>query len=218
MELTPTQNVNEYKNGHGDTIFFKENEFLYPLLKSSDIKKDHINKTRKFVIVTQRKPKSDTSIIKDISIEVWEYLNANKTFLQNRKSSIYKNAPDFSIFGVGDYSFSKYKVGVSGFYKEPQFSLISADRPIMLDDTCYFLSFDSLEVAAIVTALLNSDECKKFLKSIAFLESKRPYTKEVLKRISIRKLFDMKGFDYVTKYCKRLNIEVQTNFDSLLVD
>lgn len=65
----------------------------------------------------------------------------------------------------------------------------------MLDDTCYFLSFDDYDSAYITMLILNSKLVKKFLKNIAFLDSKRPYSKKVLKRIDIRKCLDLLSFE-----------------------
>ena len=57
----------------------------------------------------------------------------------------------FSIFGIGDYSFAKYKVTISGMYKRTTFSLVlpENDKPLMLDDTCYFIGFDTIEAAQV---------------------------------------------------------------------
>ena len=122
-------------------------------------------------------------------------MNNNKEHFDKRKSSIYNGKPDFSIFGIGDYSFKKYKVAVSGFYKSPIFSLVYTDKTFMLDDTCYFLSFDDHDSAYVTMLVLNSPLVKSFLKSIAFLDSKRPYTKRVLKRIDIEKSLETLSLD-----------------------
>lgn len=70
------------------------------------------------------------------------------------------------MFGVGDYSFSTYKVGISGFYKKPLFSLLynknELSHPIMLDDTSYFLSFDTYDEAYTCMLLLNSESVQNF--------------------------------------------------------
>jgi hypothetical protein len=94
-------------------------------------------------------------------------------------------------------------VGISGFYKEPIFSLICGEIPIMMDDTCYFLSFNNITDALITLALLNSSQCINFLKSIAFVDSKRPYTKEVLRRVDLEKLAKQLGFTYVESFLAR---------------
>ena len=199
MELC-SAGTNCYKNGFGEIYSFELGNFVYPLVKSSDIKSMEITKTKKIVIVPQKKVNDDTSPIKEKDNNLWEYLLQHKALLDSRRSVIYKNSPKFSIFGVGDYSFAKYKVGISGFYKNPIFSLIWNDHPIMLDDTCYFLSFDNPTHALITTALLNSPVNINFLKSIAFLDSKRPYTKEILKRIDFAKLTEIVDYSYIIDF------------------
>ena len=105
-----------------------------------------------------------------------------------------KKNPDFSIFGIGDYSFKPYKVAISGLYKTLHFTLVLPDhKPVMLDDTCYFLGFDDLKSAVVVHALLNTDEVRSFLQSITFSDAKRMITKEVLMRIDFAKV--MKALD-----------------------
>lgn len=112
------------------------------------------------------------------------------------------------MFGVGDYSYSKYKVGVSGFYKQPLFSVLYSDdnKPVMTDDTSYFICFDSYDMAYVAMLLLNSKKVQGFLKSIAFLDAKRPYTKKVLKRIDFLKIVNSLIFDELTRTEQDLNL------------
>jgi hypothetical protein len=155
MEFISTDELN-FQNMLGESIRFKIGHFIYPLLKSSNIKSFKIIKMRKYVLVTQKYINEQTSTIKYIDPDVWNYLENHKSYFHLRRSIIYKISPEYSIFGVGDYSFSKYKVGISVFYKKPIFTLILGKYPIMMDDTCYFLSFDNLYYAIITLSLLNS--------------------------------------------------------------
>lgn len=187
MELKSLED-NFYTNGLKEKIELESN-LVYPLLKSSDLKKKYINRSDKYVIVTQSKVKQDTQYISQENPKLWKYLNKNKEKFMSRKSSIYKNVPDFSIFGVGEYSFYKYKVAVSGFYKKPNFVVLSSEKkPIMLDDTCYFIGFEEETDAIITMILLNSETVQSFLTSVAFLDKKRPYTKDILMRIDLSKV------------------------------
>ena len=169
-----------------------EEELLYPIVKGSElIKKPVIRDTiDKRIIITQSLPQEDTTYIKVKYPKLWNYLVSHSQYLDRRKSIIYKRRPRFSIFGIGDYSFKPYKVAISGLYKEPRFSLIFPvdNKPVMLDDTCYYLSFESLNNAFFTWVLLNRNEVRRFLSSIVFLDSKRPYTKEILMRIDLFKL------------------------------
>lgn len=167
-----------------------EEDLVYGLLKSSDLKQTVIDKTRKFTIITQKKVGQDTSFIKNDFPKTFNYLHKNKTQFDLRKSSIYNNKPDYSIFGIGDYSFAPYKISISGLYKNYSFNLVLPQngKPIMLDDTCYLLGFDKLEFAAYTLILLNSDKAKELLQAITFSDAKRTFTKDILMRIDILKL------------------------------
>lgn len=207
-----------YYNGNNEMLDI-EDTYVFPILKSSDIKRNVINQSRKFVIVTQKKVGDDTSVIESESPKLWNYLIKNGEFLDKRKSSIYKNAPRFAMFGIGDYSFMPYKVCISGFYKEPKFALAYREDllPIMLDDTCYFIGFNNLSEALITTVLLNSDIVTLFLKSIAFLDSKRPYTKDILKRIDIGRLYNDINYSEFVELKNRMDIEAVITEDEYIL-
>lgn len=175
-----------------------EDTLVYNLLKSSDLNKETIpNNTRKKVIITQNKTGMDTSYIEDLSPKLWAYLNKYKEQIDKRGSSIYKGKPSFTLFGIGDYSFAPYKVAIAGMYKKSNFSLVLPikDKTVMLDDTCNFLSFSKYQDALFTFLILNSEKVQTFLKSITFVDSKRPYTIEILKRIDLLKAAQELTFD-----------------------
>ena len=176
----------EFINGFGQTVNI-ENGLIYPLVKSSDIKKDLITTTGKYVIVTQKATSEDTSWIKDSYPLAYKYLNEHASLLDKRKSSIYKNRSRFCLFGIGDYSFKRYKVVVSGLYKKPHFSLVGeiGGKPAMLDDTCYLLGFDDYEKAYVAQKILNSHPVQSFIRSLLFADAKRVINKELLMRIDL---------------------------------
>lgn len=178
--------ISRYVNGFGEIVEI-EDDLIFPLIKSSHIRNFDGN-FKKYVIVTQEKIGESTDYIKEKFPKTYEYLEKYKENFKNRKSSIYKNSPEFSMFGIGDYSFSKYKVVISGFYKEPIFKVISGEKPVMADDTCYFLPFEDKNTTVAVCEILNSLEAQTFLKSVADLDAKRPFTKKVLSRIEFSKL------------------------------
>lgn len=187
MEL---EKVNgHFVNGLHQEITLEE-DLVFGLLKSSDLKQPVIDKTRKYTIITQKKVGQDTSFIKREFPNTYDYLYKNKPQFDLRKSSIYNNKPDFSIFGIGDYSFAPFKISISGLYKTFTFSLVlqQNNKPIMLDDTCYMLGFNNIEFAAYSLILLNSEKTKKLLQSITFKDAKRTFTKDILMRIDLYKL------------------------------
>lgn len=181
-------------NGFKEEVTPEQN-LLFGILKSSDLKSEVIQSYRKTTIVTQKKVGQDTSYIKRQYPKTYDYLNKNREYFDRRKSSIYRGKPPFSIFGIGDYSFAKYKVAISGMYKRTTFSLVlpENEKPIMLDDTCYFIGFDTKEEAQIAQKILNSDIVQAFLKAIIFSDAKRPITKDILMRIDLEKAYNLIG-------------------------
>lgn len=198
----------KFINGYNNEVNI-EDILVFPLIKSSMFKTPVLNSFEKYVIVTQHKVKEDTSYLSKLAPKTWKYLNDNKELFENRKSSIYKGAPKFSMFGIGDYSYSQYKVGVSGFYKKPMFSILYSDdkKPVMTDDTSYFICFDSYETAYVAMLILNSDKVQKFLRCIAFLDSKRPYTKKVLERFSFSKALNIISLNDLAETENKLNLK-----------
>ena len=173
-------------NGFGQNVSLEE-EYVFPLYKSSDVGNGRVKQCRKYVIVTQHVIGEDTAHIKDDAPKTWKYLNENKSLLDKRGSVIYKKRPPFSIFGVGDYTFAPWKVAISGFYKNLSFQIITPlkGRPVMLDDTVNFLPCGSKDEAELICSLLNSEPAQEFLSSMIFWSEKRPITIEILRRLNI---------------------------------
>lgn len=178
-----------YVNGLNEEVKL-EDDLVYGILKSSDLKNTVINQTRKFTIVTQKKVGQETKYIKTEYPKTYQYLTQHQANFDARKSSIYKNKPLFSIFGIGDYSFKPFKVAISGLYKTFHFTLIlpQDNKPVMLDDTCYLIGFDKIEFAVYALILLNSNTTVQFLQSVTFPDAKRTFTKDVLMRIDLLEL------------------------------
>lgn len=172
------------QNKLGETVDV-EPQYVYPLMKSSDLFKGN-ECPRRFVIITQKSLRDDTSKLERDAPKLWDYLNDHSDYLEQRGSSIYKSAPKFSIFGIGDYSFAEYKVAISGMYKTPRFQCVKPfdGRPVMFDDTCYFTACRSGEEARALADLLNSPDSLNQIQSMIFTDAKRPITKKLLQRLN----------------------------------
>jgi ATP:corrinoid adenosyltransferase len=182
--------IGGFRNGLGEE-FELEEDLVYGILKSSDLKADRIDTPRKYTIVTQKKIGEDTENALKKLPKTKAYLHEHKDYFLKRKSSIYNGKPMFSIFGVGDYSFKPYKVAISGLYKQTRFTLVEPNGTILLlDDTCYFIGFDSIEEAQITQFLLNKPETQEFIQSFMFTDSKRAITKELLMRIDLKTIIE----------------------------
>jgi len=186
MEFTRDNGV--LVNGFGERCEL-EKDYVYPLLKSSDLANGRLQ-PRRYVLLTQRRVADDTDDVRRTAPKTWQYLLDHGTQLDRRGSSIYANRARFSVFGVGDYSFSRAKVAISGLYKNLRFQTLgmSGGKPIVVDDTCYFIPCDSKTEAKFFADLLNSETAQRFISALVFTDAKRPVTIDVLKRIDLKRL------------------------------
>ncbi len=203
MEITRTETGFTNKL---EEHFLLEEDLVFDILKSSDLKSLIACKAKKCTIITQKRIGQDTVYLSSYP-KTFNYLQAHKSMFEERKSSIYRGKPAFSIFGIGDYSFAPYKVAISGLYKTFHFTIITPNKdnkPVMLDDTCYFIGFENVEEAAFITTLLNSSCVKQFLKSISFPDSKRMITKDILMKIDLRKALKCSNIEQIEEQTKKL--------------
>jgi hypothetical protein len=186
MELERIQDA-LFQNGFGRKYTLEEN-YLYPLLKSSDIGNSRTLNYRKLILITQKSVGEDTILIQDKAPKTWQYLLEHEGYLKNRKSSIYKNKPPYSIFGVGSYSFMDWKIAISGLYKRLNFCLVEPldGKSVIFDDTVNFLSFETEEEAKFIFGLVTSSPSLEFLESMIFWDEKRPITIDILRRLSLK--------------------------------
>jgi len=187
LELVPENG--RYRNALGRHVQL-EADRLYPMLKSSDLARPGQVEPKRWMLVTQHYIAEDTSLMRRISPKTWNYLTLHEDYFARRASTVYRNRPRFAIFGVGDYSFADWKVAISGLYKKLDFKVVGPymNKPVVLDDTCYFIPCTLREEAELLAELLNSDTAREFLSAFIFWDEKRPITLSVLKRLSIRAL------------------------------
>ena len=228
MELS--KDNGKFVNGLGEVVDI-EDDVIYPLIKSSDIKGAFIKQNRKYVIVTQHNTTEDTKLMKENYPKAYQYLVEHAEYLDNRKSSIYKDRPRFCMFGIGDYTFKNYKVIISGLYKQTNFSLVSEidGKIAVCDDTCYMLGFEDYNVARLILQILNSQPVQNFVNSICFYDAKRAINKEMLMRINLLpalKILDSKTigisneeYEKATKYivqqCNAVTAQQSIDFEAV---
>lgn len=192
MELQPDVH-GVLRNKLGERVVI-EPEYLYPLLKCSDLANGR-NVPERMVVVTQKRVGDDTSGIASQAPCAWKYLTSHNSRFTARKSSIYKEQTRFALFGIGDYTFAPWKVAVSGLHHHPRFTLVPPckGKPVLFDDTCYFLPFSDAQEACLVADILNSEPSHALLKALMFDDAKRPITVELLQRLNLSAIAEEAG-------------------------
>ncbi len=207
-EVMELQRVdNHLINGLGEIMGLEE-MFLFPLLKGSDVANNRTTNVNRFALVTQKFVGEPTHPIRHLAPKTWRYLEKHSSYLDKRKSKIYKDSHRFSIFGVGPYTFAPWKIAICGLYKNLDFRLIGniEGKPVVFDDTIYFLSFDNKEEAMRTHELLMSSTAQDFLSSLIFWDEKRPIKTSILNSLNIDhlqgkqtlRLFEKKSKKYKT--------------------
>jgi hypothetical protein len=183
----------QWTNGFGEAVSV-ESECVYPLRKSSDVANQRALPARR-LIVTQLALGEDTDRLRALAPLTWAYLSRHRARFEARKSSIYLRGHVFAMFGVGPYTFAPWKVAVSGLYKRLCFTLLGPEegRPVVLDDTCYFLPFAGEEAARFALAALQSAEAQGFFESRVFWDRKRPIQKSLLQSLDLQALIRARG-------------------------
>jgi methylase of polypeptide subunit release factors len=192
MELEFTDR--KLKNGLGESLDL-EPVYLLPMFKTSEVAGGRVDQCHRRMIVTQRSIGEQTAAIAERAPKTWRYLQRHRALLSKRGSSIYRGKPEFSIFGVGDYTFSPWKIAISGMYKNLKFVKIGPfqSQPVVFDDTTNFIPCPSEPAAAMLLSFLDSDEARTFYKSFIFWDAKRPITVELLGRLNIHSLAESLG-------------------------
>lgn len=178
MEFTRTEKG--LVNGLGEVVNIEET-YLFPLLKGSDVGSEKLWR-EKFTLVTQRFVGESTDPIKTAAPKTWEYLERNADILDSRGSTIYAKNPRFSIFGVGDYAFRPWRIAICSLYKVLRFRVVGPieEKPVMFDDTIYYLSFDTEAQARETLDILNAKPAAGLLSSLIFWDEKRPIKTGIL--------------------------------------
>ena len=186
MELVEADGA--LRNGLGESVMI-EREYVYPLFKGSELVRGSTS-ARRFVLVTQRALGDDTRAIRERAPDTWRYLERHQAAFEARKSRIYRGQPPFSMFGVGEYTFAPHKVAISALHKKLAFRALAPDagRPIVLDDTAYFLPCADAERAKALEAALSSPLARRFFEARLFWDAMRPINKALLDSLSLEAL------------------------------
>jgi hypothetical protein len=214
MELQSEAATALLRNRAGEVLNV-EPRFVYPLVKGCDLIRDDVTSLERSVLVLQQRIGEDTAPLAGLAPRLWSYLTARSDTFTKRASSIYRHGPAFAMFGIGPYSFAPFKVATAGMSKEPRFRALgpAKQKPVMLDDTCYFLPCACAAEAAVLAALCNDPITIAFLRSAIFKTAKRPITKALLQRIDLPAILNRTDRRALRRRAKEIH-QLQLGIDS----
>ena len=178
LELAPSNGVLINKQG---TAAGLPSAAVFPFIKSSDLAKGVVSPHRR-LIVPPGGFLSYSAAAYVPTEALMAYLVKNANYFDRRKSAVYSDKDRFSVFGVGAYSFKPWKVAISAFSKTPVFHIVPPHegRPVLFDDTVYFVSFDTEAEAGVAFARLTGNSYLAALSERMFIDDMRPVKAKML--------------------------------------
>lgn len=146
-----------------------ETDLIYPLIKPKDTKKWGID-TYQYMIVPHKKAgENNESFLRKELSKSYSFLSAFTKELATRKSKWFYGGdkPFYSLFGIGEYTFEKYKVVWCCMSYKPDFSVVSKVKDEYIgiktyipDNTIGYLSVETADEAHYICSILNSNKVK----------------------------------------------------------
>ena len=146
-----------------------ETTLIYPLIKPRDTKKWGIT-TYQYMIVPQIKAgDNNESELRTELPNSYSFLKSFETELGTRKSKWFYGGdkPFYSLFGIGTYTFQKFKIVWCCMSYLPNFSVVSdiedefiGRKTFIPDNTIGYISVNNENEAYYICSILNSDKIK----------------------------------------------------------
>lgn len=146
-----------------------ETDLIYPLIKPKDTKRWGIDSYQYMIVPHQKAGENNESFLRVKLPKSYAFLSSFKKELATRKSKWFYGGdkPFYSLFGIGDYTFEKYKIVWCCMSYKPDFSVVSKvkDEKIGVktyipDNTIGYLSVKTSDEAHYICSILNSDKVK----------------------------------------------------------
>jgi hypothetical protein len=166
-------------------------EFVYPYLKSRHVVKYGLFGHEIRLVPIKTANEDNEAAMREQYPATYQYLSDHRGQLTARSSSWLDDGTFYNIFGVGEYTWSPYKVVWCRLGFKPHFAVVSTveDRDlgaktVVPGDHCMFISTDSEQEAHALCALLNSAVYQKSLRDIAS-EGKASLSKAVVSELEL---------------------------------
>jgi len=168
-----------------------EAEHVYPYLKSRHVVKYGLFGHELRLVPLGKANEDNEDELRTRYPATYDYLENHREVLENRSSSWLAKGPFYNVFGLGEYTWSDYKVVWCRLGFKPHFAVVSTvedddvgEKTVVPGDHCMFVGTDSEREAHYLCALLNSAVYQRSLKGVAS-EGKASLSKTVVSRLEL---------------------------------
>ncbi|MFB6252324.1 MAG: type I restriction endonuclease subunit M [Halobellus sp.] len=147
---------------------------VYPYLKSRHIVKYGLFGYGHHLVPQRRAGEDNEADLRRETPATYAYLDAHRQRLVDRGSSWFDGGPFYSLFGLGPYTWTEYKVVWCRLGFKPHFAVVSSvtdpllgEKPVVPGDHCMFVGTDDEREAHYLCGLLNSAPYQRCLRDIS---------------------------------------------------
>ena len=168
-----------------------EHDHVYPYIKSKHVVKYGLfGHALHLVPITKANEDNETELENNCP-KTYEYLESNRKALEDRSSSWLDEGTFYNVFGLGEYTWSEYKVVWCRLGFKPHFAVVSTaddedlgEKMVVPGDHYMFISTDDEYEAHFLCGLLNSSIYQQSIKGIAS-EGKSSLSKAVISKLEL---------------------------------
>jgi hypothetical protein len=168
-----------------------EDEFVYPYVKSRHVVKYGLFGHELRLVPLRKANEDNEAELREQCPKTYDYLESHREKLEARSSSWLDKGPFYNVFGLGEYTWSEYKVAWCRLGFKPHFAVVSTvedddlgEKQVVPGDHFMFVAADSEEEAHLLCALLNSAPYQRSLKHVAS-EGKASLSKSVVSNLAL---------------------------------
>lgn len=168
-----------------------EPEFIYPYIKSKHVVKYGLFGHELHLVPIKKANEDNETEMQNNYPQTYKYLESHRQALEDRSSTWLDKGTFYNVFGLGEYTWSDYKVVWCRLGFKPHFTVVSTvddedlgEKMVVPGDHFMFISTDDEYEAHFLCGLLNSSIYQKSIKGIAS-EGKSSLSKTVISKLEL---------------------------------
>ena len=168
-----------------------EHDHVYPYIKSKNVVKYGLFGHELHLVPIKKANEDNETEMQNNCPKTYQYLESHRQALEDRSSTWLNKGAFYNVFGLGEYTWSDYKIVWCRLGFKPHFAVVSTvddedldEKMVIPGDHFMFISTDDKYEAHFLCGLLNSSIYQKSLKGIAS-EGKSSLSKTVISKLEL---------------------------------
>ena len=168
-----------------------EHDHVYPYIDSKHVVKYGLFGHDLRIVPVRKANQDNEAELRETCPETYEYLASNRQALEDRSSAWLEQGPFYNVFGLGEYTWSEYKIVWCRLGFKPEFAVVSTvddedvgEKVVVPGDHFMFIATDDRDEAHFLCGLLNSSIYQKSMADVA-AGGKSGLSKAVISKLAL---------------------------------